>query len=353
MARSHRRRELARRVADELESWARERAPELLARAEAEAVAVIRDALVDAALAERGAGAARPARPATPRPRSAPPAEPSAAGDTSSGHGLWAYCVTRAGTPLPSDIAGVADEGALRRVDAHGLAVVVSPVPLDEFGAAPLRENLNDLEWLERVARDHEAVLERLLADGTMVPLRLCTIYEREDSAREMLEREHESLTRALEALAGREEWGVKLLADAERLADEARSRSAEITALQAELDARTGGGAYMLRRRLERQVREAADSLGAELAEQVHVRLQDWADDAVVLPPQNPELSGHKGRMLLNAAYLVEAARVDDLHALVAELEERHTGLGVSVELTGPWPPYNFLPGGDTAALA
>jgi hypothetical protein len=84
-----------------------------------------------------------------------------------------------------------------------------------------------------------------------------------------------------------------------------------------------------------------------------VHAQLQDWATDAVVLPAQNPELSGHEGRMLLNGAYLVEAERVEGLHALVAELEERHRGLGVRLQLTGPWPPYNFIPGGGTAALA
>jgi hypothetical protein len=72
-----------------------------------------------------------------------------------------------------------------------------------------------------------------------------------------------------------------------------------------------------------------------------------------VLLPAQNPELSGHEGKMLLNGAYLVEVERVAGLRALVAELEERHGALGARLELTGPWPPYNFIPGGGTAALA
>jgi hypothetical protein len=338
-------------MTDELSSWARRRAPELLARAEAEAVAALRDALVDAALARPGAEAPAPpqARRAAPEPRAkVNPAEVEAP----AGDGLWAYCVTDAGETAAAGVAGVAG-GVVEQVKARGLTALVSRVPLAEFGAGPLRENLNDLEWLERVARAHEAVLDRALADSTMVPLRLCTIYESEDSVREMLEREHDSLAQALDTLAGRQEWGVKLLAQEERLAEEARSRSAEAAALEDELAARSGGGAYMLRRRLERHVREGVDALGTELAEEVHAQLQDWATDAVVLPAQNPELSGHEGRMLLNGAYLVEAERVDGLHALVAELEERHRALGAHLELTGPWPPYNFIPGGGTAALA
>jgi hypothetical protein len=331
-------------VADDLSSWARKRAPELLARAEAEAVEALRDALVDAALAQRGGAA--PARPPRRRPRQ----EQRARGDAPAGDGLWAYCVLPAADPLPADTEGVHSGGRLERVEQGELAAIVSRVPLAEYGAEPLRENLNDLTWLERVARAHEAVQDAALAQSTIVPLRLCTIYESEQSVREMLEREHDSLAGALDVLAGRQEWGVKLIVDPERLAEEARSRSAEASALEDELGARTGGGAYMLRRRLERHVRDVVDSLGAEVAERVHAQLQDWASDAVVLPPQNPELSGHEGQMLLNGAYLVDADRVDGLRKLVAELEERHRSLGARIELTGPWPPYNFLPGGGTA---
>ena len=334
-------------MADELAAWARERAPELLARAEAEAVAALRDALIDAALARRSGGVS------TRPPQRRATADAAPAGDAPSGHALWAYCVLRAGDSLPATTGGVDADGPLELVEAGDLAAIVSRVPLAEFGAEPLRENLNDLAWLERVARSHEAVLDAALGQSTIVPLRLCTIYESEQSVREMLEREHDSLAEALDALAGRQEWGVKLIVDEDRLAEEARSRSAEAAALEDELGARTGGGAYMLRRRLERHVRDAVDSLSAELAEQVHAELQDWTSDAVVLPPQNRELSGHEGRMLLNGAYLVGAERVDGLRELTAELEERHRGLGARIELTGPWPPYNFLPGGGTAALA
>jgi hypothetical protein len=330
-------------VADELDSWARERAPDLLARAEAEAVAVLRDALIDAALEERS----RDRPPRRSRQTSAPSApEPVSTSAEPAGDGLWAYCVLQAGEPLPPDAHAIG-ESPLELVEADGLAALVSRVPLNEFGAAPLRENLNDLAWLDRVARGHEAVLERFLGESTLVPLRLCTIYESEQGVRDMLQREHDSLVRALDALRGREEWGVKLLADGDRLADEARSRSSEVAALEEELGSRTGGGAYMLGRRLERHVREAADALAAEVAEEVGAELEPCAIDSVGLPPQNPELSGHEGRMLLNRAYLVEAEHVQELRGLAAELEQRHSALGVHIELTGPWPPYNFLPAG------
>ena len=131
-------------MADDLASWARRRAPELLARAEAEAVAALRDALIDAAIEQREMPARRPTRRATPKPRERVDATRA---EAPAGDGLWAYCVVRTGQPAVGGLAGI-DGGVLERVEARGLAALVSRVPLADFGAGPLRDNLNDLDWL-------------------------------------------------------------------------------------------------------------------------------------------------------------------------------------------------------------
>jgi Gas vesicle synthesis protein GvpL/GvpF len=325
----------------DLGDWARRRAPELLRRAEEEAVAVLRDALVEAALGERRGtpserkqrAPAPPAQPATQAPKPKP-----------EGDAVWAYCVLRAGDPVPEPLPGVDPDAPVHPVEEGGLVALVSKVPLAEFGEEPLRENLNDLAWLERVARAHESVLESVLTGGPIVPLRLCTIFADEKAAREMLAREEKQLREALERLDGRREWGVKLLVDRDALAAAARERSPEVASLQEEIAGRSGGAAYMLEQRLQRLVRELIDRLAAELADDVHARLGDWAADSVLNPPQNRELSGYEGEMLLNGAYLVEIERTDGLRRLLGELEERHRDLGARLELTGPWPPYNFV---------
>jgi hypothetical protein len=326
---------------DALERWAAQRAPHLIARAEAEAVAVLRDVLVTASLSETGAcaGTSRPATPPVPKAAPAPP-------PTDTPPLVWAYCVLRAGDPDPVGIPGVVEAG-VQRVQTEELVALVSRVPAGEFAAEPLARNLNDLTWLERVARRHEAVLDAALVQSTIVPLRMCTIFESDRGVRDMLEQQRESLAGALAALEGRLEWAVKVLVDRERLMKATRPHAGghEVAA--------GDGGAYLQRRRAERDAREAASRLAADTAQQVHARLQDWAIDARTHPPQNRELSGHEGEMVLNAAYLVERERTDELRQIVTELEEHHRELGARIELTGPWPPYNFVPGPDIAALA
>jgi gas vesicle protein GvpL/GvpF len=48
---------------------------------------------------------------------------------------------------------------------------------------------------------------------------------------------------------------------------------------------------------------------------------------------------------MLLNAAYLIERDGVERMRARVDELAARHQALGARLELSGPLPPYNFVP--------
>jgi hypothetical protein len=351
----------------DLEQWAARRAAELVGRAEAEAVAVLRDALVAAGL--RRAGVPRPqaapraqaersdAEPVEQRPapesRDAGTARetatsPNAATPQDARELLWSYCVVRIDASVPVGMPGIA-ESRVERIEAEGLAALVSRVPAAQFAAEPLTRNLNDLAWLERVARGHEAVLDAVLAQSTIVPLRMCTLFADPVGVGEMLDRQRDSLSAALDALTDRLEWAVKVLVDRDRLVQAARPQSSEAPA------AASGGegSAYLQRRRTERSAREAVSRLAADTAQQVHARLQDWAIDARTRPPQNRELSGHEGEMVLNAAYLVERARTDELREIVAELEKHHRDLGARIELTGPWPPYNFVPAADIRALA
>lgn len=333
-------------MADPLQRWLAERAPAVLDRAEAEAVALLRDQLVRAAVSR-----AAPETPAptghTPAAHGAPPAPTSGTGEL-----LWAYGVVDGAAVVPLDgVGAVGGDGGVERVEAGGLAVLVSRVPRAVFDAEPLREHLNDLQWLERVARAHEAVLDRALRSTTVVPLRLCTIYENAERVRAMLAADREPLAAALRFLAGRQEWGAKLTLDPERLLEHARATSPEACAAEDDLVGRTEGGAYLERRRLDRHLRDRAEQLASTIAQDVHERLRRCATDAVTRAAQNRDLSGHEGDMVLNAAYLVDAGEVGALHAEAEAVEAGLGHVGGRLTVTGPWPPYNFLPRDGAAA--
>ena len=334
-------------MADErLERWAAERVPELLARAEEEAAAevkaLLREALVEAALGQGRPSAQEPRRAASsrePPSRTSEPPEAERRSAQRAGEAQWLYAVGRAGAATRAGgVSGVAG-APVRALEENGLVALVSPVPLPDFGEELLKVKLNDLAWLEEVARAHQRVVDDAFERGPVVPLRLCTIYEGDDRVRELLRDDGERFGELIGSIEGREEWSVKLFVDPERLAAEAAPLEADVG------DSGLGaGGAYLARRKSARTATEAADRLAGELAEEVHARLQDWATDAVIGRPQNPELSGHSGQMLLNGAYLVETERAQRFGELFDELQEHYSGLGARLEISGPWPPYNFI---------
>ena len=70
------------------------------------------------------------------------------------------------------------------------------------------------------------------------------------------------------------------------------------------------------------------------------HTRLSALAEEALANPLQRRELTGRGDDMVLNGVYLVPDDAAGDFADAVAALAAR----GVSFELTGPWPPYNFV---------
>jgi hypothetical protein len=62
-----------------------------------------------------------------------------------------------------------------------------------------------------------------------------------------------------------------------------------------------------------------------------------------VQLNLQRPEVTGREEEMIFNAAYLV--ADRSRFEQELGELGGEYRESGVELELTGPWPPYNFVP--------
>jgi hypothetical protein len=308
---------------------------ELIATARAEARATVAARLraeLERELIAQAATALAPRREPEPQP--------------DAGDGLWLYCVVGADHPgVPEGLPGVSEGRRPRAVRARGVTALVSDVPLAEFGEDALKRNLNDLAWLESTARAHEAVLDAALSRGAVVPMRVCTIYRGEDQLAAMLAERRPELARALESLAGRAEWGVKVIAAPDRLEQLARSRdSAAPSASGGE-----GGGAYLARKQADRRIREQVDSILDDAVRECHVRLEEWAAGSELLPPQRRELAGYEGEMVLNGVYLVDDERADTFASVVGELREQYADMRMSFDLTGPWPAYHFV--GEPAA--
>lgn len=245
-------------------------------------------------------------------------------------HGVIPAADAQAADGLP----GVTSEHPVCALVEGPVAALACRVPAEEFDERALREQLEDLAWVERVARAHESVLDELLPATTVVPMRMCTVYRAEDAVRAMLRDERAALTVALDRFAGATEWGVKAFA---ATPDPPRRAAAPARA--------ASGTDYLLARRRQRD--EAA--VGAReleaAASEIHGTLAAIARDARAGRPQPAELTGRSEPMILNGSYLVQASALDAFHHALDGLHRRLRRTGIELESTGPWPPYHFLP--------
>jgi Gas vesicle synthesis protein GvpL/GvpF len=212
---------------------------------------------------------------------------------------MWLYAVCdRPDLPVPRR-RGLA-QAPLEGVGAEGLLAAVS-----RHEHAPAEPALDAL-WV------HERVVERLMADRAVLPMRFGTTVAGEQEVRDALTARREEFAAALDRVRGRVELGLRVLAQDGRRDDE---------------PAPATGRDYLLGRL-------AADARSQQLASDLHAPLRALSVADRRRPP------GGDGEVL-RAAYLVETQAVARFRATVERLQRDHPELGLLC--TGPWPPYNF----------
>ncbi|MGW1538828.1 GvpL/GvpF family gas vesicle protein [Streptomyces sp. NPDC002309] len=260
----------------------------------------------------------------------------------------YVYGVLRPGASRAHDaitgVHGVSD--APVALVHHGqLAAAVSPVPGEDFSEAALKAHLEDLDWLENVARAHHHVVEALGTHGTVLPLRLATVYLDDTRVRDMLAERELTLTALLDRLADHVEWGVKVYADTSSPAAAPTAPPPPDGAAE-EPDP---GRAYLRQRRQQRHAREDAWSSATEAVRRIEGQAGTLAVARARHRPQQGRLAGTSGENIANDAYLVPRDRGEDFRERVLDASE---GLpGVRVEITGPWVPYSFAQVPETEA--
>lgn len=252
---------------------------------------------------------------------------------------VHAYGVVAVDEPLSRFPTGIAD-APVSVFDAERLAAVLSLLPVEGFGPADWERNATNVAWLERVARQHHAVLQHVAATTAVVPLRLPSLYGNLESLADTLRAATDRLERDLRRIKGKVEWAVKVYRTAE-----AQNPAA--------LRPSTSGRDYLLARSRDLSARSSIDEQLREGVRDIHETIGQVSAEYVRNQLQDAVLSGRKEQMLLNGAYLVSRTDQPRFLDLVREMADNSSTKGLSVEVSGPWPAYNFTGEADATTEA
>jgi hypothetical protein len=251
----------------------------------------------------------------------------------------YVYCVVQSPKALASSRLtkvprGLEGTSKPRALDAGGgYHALVTTAPLDRYDAPVIDSRLRDLDWVGKRAAEHEAVVEFAGALGTVIPMKLFTIFASDERAIENVRTMKKSLDRVVERIAGCEEWGLRILFDETRAAalarEEARAKNVKT------------GKDFLLRKKALVDDRRASGARSAAEIDALYRRVAKIARHAKRRSAPNRDLAG---RVLLDAVFLVPRPLVKDVRKTVTLSAEKLVSGGFDVSLTGPWPAYSFI---------
>lgn len=249
----------------------------------------------------------------------------------------YVYCLVRAARrpAIRDSTAGVPGSRDLRALDAgDGLWMIASTVPASGYDEAALARGLQNLDWVSPRAIAHEAVVEQFMSARGVLPMQLFRLFMSDERALAHVARERRSIDRALARVEGQFEFGLRLTLD------QAPARQA--AAGRARGDAIHSGADYLARKRdLLHVGREVLASARGE-ANRLYRAMSREATRA--RRRTETEEASPGSRLLLDAVFLVPSRRAAAFRATLRRHARSLGAAGLTVALTGPWPPYNFL---------
>lgn len=237
----------------------------------------------------------------------------------------YVYCLIRSEDSREFTTLGIGERGDIvHTIVFTDLAAVVSSSPVKEY------------ESTRRNMMAHTRVLEEVMEEFTILPVRFGTVAPSEKDVRKLLERRFGEFHGLLNEMEGKVELGLKALWYEGVIFDEIIKENADIRRLRDALTGRLPEETYYDRIRLGEMVEAAMWKKRDQDAEKVLTPLRP----IVRQTRANKIISD---RMILNAAFLVDKKREDEFDQAVEKLD-REMGHRIIFKYVGPVPPYNFV---------
>jgi len=260
--------------------------------------------------------------------------------------GFYVYCIAETGAArqifadsLPTAIE---DEAGLELVEVNELAAVTSRVPLAMYGQEKLAEHLTEAAWTATRAMRHERVVEHFARRASVVPLRFGTIYLERTGIERMLAERQKELNEIIRRLREREEWGVNLYCDRAKLMMSITSLSPRLRDLVAKAAEAPPGQSYLMQKKVDTLRTDEARTEINRAISQVEKTLLERSDTGKRLRILEVEATEH-GELKAKFAFLIKRSAFEAFRASAEGLAREYEAAGLRLELTGPWPAYNF----------
>jgi hypothetical protein len=240
--------------------------------------------------------------------------------------GKYLYCLIEGGDTRNFGPIGIDDRGdEVTTISYQGLSAVISSVPMSRYVVS--RETMTK----------HEGVIEEVMKDCTVLPVRFYTVAPTVDEIRSLLKKRYTEFRNLLRYLDNRVELGLKALwKDMEAVFREIIGANEEIRALREKIGRASSERADAARKALSTRMKALLEEKKAQEAEGLLDPLKKTSLDVRFNRT-------HGDDMICNVAFLVDRRWEREFDIRVEELVAAH-GDRVNFVYVGPAPPYSFV---------
>jgi gas vesicle protein GvpL/GvpF len=246
----------------------------------------------------------------------------------------YVFCLVRSARrpSLRGIIDGMPGGSDLRAIDAgdDDLWAIVQSVPESQYGEAALARGLQKLDWVGPLAIAHERVIESFLSSRALLPMQLFTLFTSDARVVEHVRSDRARIVRILKRIEEKVEWGLRLTWNEKAVREKAASKQART------------GTEFLARKRDILDVNRTRLAEARKTADRVYTAMGRQA--AASQRRTGMERAAPGSRLLLDAAFLVPAAKSRTFKSAIRQHVRDLRASGVEVSLTGPWPAYNFI---------
>ena len=240
--------------------------------------------------------------------------------------GKYIYCIIESNEGRNYGGIGIGGRGDIvSTIGYNDLSAVISSTPMTRYVIN--RENMTT----------HERVIEEVMKDYTVLPVRFCTIASSAEELRSLLRKRYPEFKGLLRDMDNKVEMGLKVLwKDMNRIFKEIIEDNKEIKKLKKKSESKSAKNDNTAKIALGKAVKEALDKKKADEAWEILNKFKRTYVDV----KENDRVGDS---MVLNAAFLIDRIREKEFDFLVEDLVKKHEDR-MAFKYIGPAPPFNFV---------
>ena len=240
--------------------------------------------------------------------------------------GKYVYCIIESNEGRNFGPIGIGERGDIvSTIGFNEISAVISSSPMTKYVIN--RENMTA----------HEKVIEEVMKDYTVLPVRFCTIASSAEEVRTLLRRRYSEFKSLLRDMDNKVEMGLKALwKDMNQVFDELAENNQEIKGLKKRAETKSGKNGQNLKIALGKAVKAGLEAKKEKESQGILKTFKRTAIDI-----QTNETFGDS--MFLNAAFLIDRLREKEFDFLVEDLVKEYEERS-KFKYVGPAPPFNFV---------